>query len=80
MVCKHMKQQDLYNEEACFFQKIDTCTINNKKCQGGEEICSKYEAVEEPKDEEKEPERKEEKKEVPEEPEKKEKKEEEEAA
>lgn len=51
MECKHMEEKDQWNEEAGFFQKKKICKHSGKVCQGGEEICSMFEAVPEPKKE-----------------------------
>lgn len=47
MECKHIKAKDEWNETAGFFQKIGTCFFSGKPCQGGEEVCSKFEVEEE---------------------------------
>lgn len=51
MECKHIKEEDQWNEEAGFYQKLKTCALSKKICQGGADICSKFEAVEKPAEE-----------------------------
>lgn len=47
MECKHSKTEDLWNDDGGFYQKIDTCTLSKKRCQGSEGVCSEFEAKEE---------------------------------
>ena len=50
MECIWKSKEDKWNKEAGFYQKIDYCKKAREQCQGGEEICSKFEAGEPPKE------------------------------
>jgi len=44
--CKNLVVEDVWNENLGCYQKVGLCSFTKVKCQGNEELCSKYDKIE----------------------------------